>query len=71
LIRREEKLGKRIPLEKLTIDSTGFLSQPLMEYEQQWAPNTIKTVILICNAKGIPNAIAQKNCKTKLKNSSS
>jgi len=25
---------------------------PTPEYEQQWAPNTIQTVILICNAKG-------------------
>jgi hypothetical protein len=33
---------------------------PTPEYEQQWARNTIQTVILICNAKGIPNAIAQK-----------
>ena len=47
---------------------------PPPEYEQQWAPNTIpttslpntiQTVILICNAKEIPNAIARKNCKTK------
>jgi hypothetical protein len=30
------------------------------KYEQQWAPNTIQTAIMICNAKGIPNAIAQK-----------
>ena len=28
-------------------------------------PNTIQTVILICKAKGTPNAIARKNCKTK------
>ena len=33
---------------------------PTPEYEQQWAPNTIQTIIMICNAKGIPNAIAQK-----------
>ena len=31
---------------------------PTPEYEQQWAPNTIQTIIMICNAKGIPNAIA-------------
>jgi len=37
------------------------------EYEQQWAPNTIQTVILICNAKGIPNAIARKTVRQKLK----
>ena len=43
---------------------------PTAEYEQQWAPNTIQTIIMIGNAKGIPNAIAQ-NCKTKLENSSS
>ena len=33
---------------------------PTLEYEQQWAPNTIQTIIMICNAKGIPTAIAQK-----------
>jgi hypothetical protein len=33
---------------------------PTPVYEQQWAPNTIQTIIMICNAKGIPNAIAQK-----------
>ena len=33
---------------------------PTPEYEQQWAPNTIQTIIMICNAKGIPNAIVQK-----------
>ena len=33
---------------------------PTPVYEQQWAPNTIQTIIIICNAKGIPNAIAQK-----------
>ena len=32
-------------------------------YEQQWAPNTIQTIIMICNAKGIPNAIAQKTVR--------
>ena len=32
---------------------------PLL-FVQQWAPNTIQTIIMICNAKGIPNAIAQK-----------
>jgi uncharacterized membrane protein YebE (DUF533 family) len=37
------------------------------EYEQQWAPNTIQTVILVCNAKGIPNAIARKTVRQKLK----
>ena len=36
---------------------------PTPEYEQQWAPNTIQTVILICNAEGIPNAIAQKTVR--------
>ena len=36
---------------------------PTPEYEQQWAPNTIQTVILICNAKGIPNEIAQKTVR--------
>jgi len=36
---------------------------PTPEYEQQWAPNTIQTVILICNAKGIPNVIAQKTVR--------
>ena len=30
---------------------------------QQWAPNAIQTVTLICNAKGIPNAIAQKTVR--------
>ena len=33
---------------------------PTPVYEQQWAPNTVQTIIMICNAKGIPNAIAQK-----------
>ena len=33
---------------------------PTPDYEQQWAPNTIQTIIMICNEKGIPNAIAQK-----------
>ena len=33
---------------------------PTPVYEQQWAPNTIQTIIMFCNAKGIPNAIAQK-----------
>ena len=33
---------------------------PTPVYEQQWAANTIQTIIMICNAKGIPNAIAQK-----------
>ena len=33
---------------------------PTPEYKQQWAPNTMQTIIMICNAKGIPNAIAQK-----------
>ena len=28
-------------------------------------PKTIQTVTLVCNAKGIPNAIARKNSKTK------
>jgi len=32
---------------------------PTPVYEQQWAPNTIQTLIMICNAKGIHNAIAQ------------
>ena len=36
---------------------------PPPEYEQQWAPNTIQTIIMICNAKGIPNAIAQKTVR--------
>ena len=40
---------------------------PTPEYEQQWAPNAIQTVILICNAKGIPNAIAQKTVRQNLK----
>jgi hypothetical protein len=33
---------------------------PTPVYEKQWAPNTIQAIIMICNAKGIPNAIAQK-----------
>jgi hypothetical protein len=33
---------------------------PTPDYEQQWASNTIQTIIMIFNAKGIPNAIAQK-----------
>ena len=33
---------------------------PTPDYEQQWAPNTIQTIIMICNAKGIPSAIVQK-----------
>jgi len=33
---------------------------PTPVYEQQWAPNIIQTIIMICNAKGIPIAIAQK-----------
>ena len=36
---------------------------PTPEYEQQWAPNTIQAVIMICNAKGVPNAIAQKTVR--------
>ena len=40
---------------------------PTPEYEQQWPPNTIQTVILICKAKGIPNAIARKTVRQKLK----
>ena len=36
---------------------------PTPEYEQQWALKTIQTVILICNAKGIPNVIAQKTVR--------
>ena len=36
------------------------LQTPTPEYEQQWAPNTIKTVILICNAKGIPMQYLKK-----------
>jgi len=38
---------------------------PTTEYEQQWTPNTIQTVILTCNAKGIPQCNSSKNCKTK------
>ena len=36
---------------------------PTPDYEQQWAPKTIQTIIMICNAKGIPNAIAQKTVR--------
>ena len=36
---------------------------PTPVYEQQWTPNTIQTTIMICNAKGIPNAIAQKTVR--------
>jgi hypothetical protein len=43
------------------------LPPPTPEYEQQWAPNTIQTVILICNAKGIANAIAQKTVRQNRK----
>jgi len=43
----------------------GGLQTPTPEYEQQWALNTIKTVI--CNAKGIPNAIAQKTVRQNWK----
>ena len=40
---------------------------PTPEYEQQWAPNAIETIIMICNAKGIPNAIAQKTVRQNWK----
>ena len=33
---------------------------PTPVYEQQWAPNTIQKISMICNAKGIPNALIQK-----------
>ena len=39
------------------------MQNPTPEYKQQWAPNTIQTKIMICNAKGIPNAIAQKTVR--------
>ena len=37
-----------------------LVKTPTPDCEQQWAPNTIQTIIMICNAKGIPSAIAQK-----------
>jgi hypothetical protein len=47
-------------MEKNILLTTKRRKTKWIGYEQQWAPNTIQTIIMICNAKGIPNAIAQK-----------
>jgi len=49
-----------LKMEKNILLTTKRRKTKWIGYEQQWAPNTIQTIIMICNAKGIPNAIAQK-----------